>query len=67
VPDVFAPLKGKFVKALFDDGGKIRVLRGTLVNFDQEVLVFQTLNKDFYIRRASIIKINEAGDEENAQ
>ncbi|MBS3054768.1 MAG: hypothetical protein J4431_04485 [Candidatus Aenigmarchaeota archaeon] len=54
------------MKVLFDDGGKIRVLRGTLVNFDPEVLVLQTLNKDFYIRRASIIKIHEAGDENNA-
>ena len=60
--DVLEQLKGKLVKIVYQNGNEVRVLRGRAKAFDSEMLLLQTLNNQFYIKRSCILKVQPVGN-----
>jgi len=60
--DVLEQLKGKLVKIVYQNGNEVRVLRGQVKTFDSEMLLLQTLNNQFYIKRSCVLKIQPVGN-----
>jgi len=52
--DVLQLLKGRLVKILYMNADEPRVIRGKIKAFDSEMLILETLNNEFYIRRSCI-------------
>jgi len=49
-------LKGKCVKIVFNDGGDIRTMRGSVIDFSENFMKIRTLKNEFYFNLLQIIK-----------